>query len=355
MTDLVYEGQGTQRTESISWSRSAREKEEDPRDYRAHPDLAAAATVALTLRQPLLLTGEPGCGKTQLAYSLAWELNGLPVHEFRTRSTSTARDLFYHFNTLAFFNAVQIARDLAAMGIEPPKAGSAAPAKSRQPINPWGFLEFCALGRAIFDACTDRQTVWQVSRRMFPLEAVADETLNEMDEVEGKPSVVLIDEIDKAPRDFPNDLLRALDDMSFDVLELNKPLRVKADPAFRPIVVMTSNGEKNLPPAFLRRCVYYHVRTPDDHFAEVAARRISELKGTTLLDDALKFFLKVRAAGLEKKPATAELLSWLRALRHASPNGYDCGLSDLPVKATLATLSKSSEDQERIRRLWDGV
>src|SRR5205085_17909 len=123
-------------------------------------------------------------------------------------------------------------------------------------------------------------------------------------------SVVLIDEVDKAPRDFPNDLLNEVEGMFFRVPELGN-IRVEADPGMQPIVVVTSNSEKSLPDAFLRRCIYFHIPFPDrDRLAEIIAARLGRFagRGQEFLDDALDLFYNLRdmSTGLRKRPATAE-------------------------------------------------
>ncbi len=156
----------------------------------------------------------------------------------------------------------------------------------------------------------------------------------------GKPvrSVVLLDEIDKSPRDLPNDVLSALDAMAFTIAELGNA-RVEADPDLRPVLVLTSNSEKALPDPFLRRCIFYHIPFPGtEQLREIVLARLAwaaEPKG--LLDDALELFFRLRnLAALRKRPATAELLGWLVALRH---QGGDRG--NPLAQATLAELMRS--------------
>src|SRR5262249_11440488 len=136
-------------------------------------------------------------------------------------------------------------------------------------------------------------------------------------------SVVLIDEIDKAPRDFPNDLLNEVETMHFRVPELGNAL-IASDPGSPPILVITSNSEKHLPDAFLRRCIYYHIPFPGrERLSRIIEARLGRFAGRAegFLPDALDIFDRLRepAVGLRKKPATAEVLSWLAALRALAP------------------------------------
>ncbi|MBW8873857.1 MAG: MoxR family ATPase [Acidobacteria bacterium] len=286
-----------------------------PERYQAEPGLASAVNVALLLGQPLLLTGEPGTGKTQLAYSLAWELGyGEPL-KFETKSTSTARDLFYTYDALGRFQARE--------------SGANA--------NPLAYIHFCALGKAILLANDEAA----VARFLPP----------DFEHGGRRRSVVLIDEIDKAPRDFPNDILNEIEEMYFRIPELGNE-RIAADPAMQPVVVITSNSEKDLPEAFLRRCIYYHLPFPQpERLKEIVTGRLGELSGSgsDLLKDALDLFFLLRrdASGLRKKPATAELLGWLLAL-HQAGDGKNplAGSPDLAL-ATLSTLVKTTEDQPR--------
>ena len=265
-----------------------------PEDYDADQRLLDAANTALYLGRPLLLTGEPGSGKTEFANHLAWRL-GLerrywdPVlareraeHALRfdTKSDSRARDLFYTIDQVARFQKAQ---------------------STKGDVDPLLFIDFQAMGRAILyaappDELATRLPAWQAHP--------------------GAPrrSVVLIDEIDKASRDFPNDLLMEIERMRFFSPELNRT--VQAEPRFRPIVVVTSNSAKTLPEAFLRRCVYYDIEFPHrERLANIVAARITELpRGTTLVGDAIAVFCHLHRLPLRKRPGTAELLDFVRAL-----------------------------------------
>ncbi len=171
-------------------------------------------------------------------------------------------------------------------------------------------------------------------------------------------SVVLIDEIDKASRDFPNDVLNELEDMAFRLPELGD-LEVKAPEERRPLVVLTSNSERDLPDAFLRRCVYYNIPFPDRwRLEEIVLRQLPEFAAeSAVLRQAMELFLRLRdpANGLRKRPATAELLLWLLTLRRLLGEARwtaeaDASAERIPREVWLRSLSsliKTAEDRER--------
>ena len=180
----------------------------DPAGYLPDQGLVDAVNVALILRQPLLVTGEPGTGKSQLAASVAYQLGLDPPLCFETKSTTIARDLFYSFDNIGRFRAAQT-------------AGASA--------NPRLFLAFNALGLAIVLANSP-----EVAGPVLP---------PDFKHHGRRRSVVLIDEIDKAPRDFPNDILNEIERLYFRIPELGDA-QVSAEPDYRPVVIMTSNSEK---------------------------------------------------------------------------------------------------------------
>jgi MoxR-like ATPase len=295
---------------------SRRAEQTRPEGYLADSGLVDAVNVALLLGQPLLLTGEPGTGKTQLAYSLAWELGLDDPLKFDTKSTSTAGDLFYTYNALGHFHAAQSG------------AGRSSALE---------YMTFNALGLAILRA-NDEPAV----KAFLPADFRHGGR---------RCSVVLIDEIDKAPRDFPNDLLNEVEAMYFRVPELGNAL-IAADPAMHPLLVITSNSEKNLPDAFLRRCIFYHIPFPDrERLERIVETRLGRFTGSdeAFLGNALDLFERLRepAVGLRKKPATAEVLSWIAALRAIAPESKN-PLAEVPDAAqrTVSVLVKTVEDQE---------
>jgi MoxR-like ATPase len=282
----------------------------DPANYLADAGLRDACNVALLLGQPLLLTGEAGTGKTLFASSVAHEL-GLPrPYKFETKSTSTAQDLFYTYDALKRFQS---------QGDQ----SSALP-----------YITYQALGKAMLFSNDPAQ-----------VQALLPPGLTHPGKTR---SVVLIDEIDKAPRDFPNDMLNELELMYFRIPELDAIVR--ADPAKMPVVIITSNSEKDLPDAFLRRCVYYHIQFPEEtRLREIIARRLglNSAGSSVFLDVALEVFRLLRqpGSGLRKKPATAELLGWMFAMQQIAPNPNHPLEDPQIVLTTLSSLVKTADDQ----------
>jgi MoxR-like ATPase len=225
--------------------------------YVATPDLMLAVNAAITLKRPLLVKGEPGTGKTMLAEQVAGALN-MPLLQWHIKSTTKAQQGLYEYD------AVSRLRD-SQLGDE----------KVRD------IHHYIVRG-----------VLWQA----FTAE---------------QPVALLIDEIDKADIEFPNDLLRELDRMEFYVYETRELVKAR----HRPVVFITSNNEKELPDAFLRRCFFHYIKFPDaDTMRAIVDVHFPDLK-KNLLAAALKNFYDIRALpGLKKKPSTSELLDWLKLL-----------------------------------------
>lgn len=239
----------------------------DPSLYKPSKGLINAVNVALALGQPLLLTGEPGTGKTQLAFHIAWFFQlGKPLI-FNAQTTSSASDLFYRYDTLGHFQYSQNSKN---------EALSLDDVEKR-------FIHYRGLGAAILAE---------------------------------KRQVVLIDEIDKAPRDLPNDVLAAVEDLEFSVAEVDK--KYKTNTSNRPIIIITSNSEKNLPDAFLRRVVYFHIPFPDaEMLLSILSSKIQGYQDGDL-KNIVTHFEKIRSdrnLKLKKQPATAELIFWAMLLQ----------------------------------------
>ncbi|MCP4111352.1 MAG: MoxR family ATPase [Desulfobacteraceae bacterium] len=301
------------------------DEETRPQNYDTEPGLVNAVNVTLLMGQPLLLTGEPGTGKTQLAYRLAWELAlGEPL-KFETKSNSTSQHLFYYYDTLRRFHAAQL-RDENCSEVD--------------------FITYNALGKAILLANKPDDV-----KHLLPPDFKHEGP---------RRSVVLIDEIDKAPRDFPNDILNEIERMYFRISFL-KNENIQADKEFSPIVVITSNSEKNLPDPFLRRCVYYHIKFPDmDRMKNIMRKRLRDIPilsgekrepDENFLSDAVNLFFELRAHALRKRPATAELLGWLQALREISDKRNPIIEDRESVLSTVCMLIKSVEDIETANRI----
>ncbi len=228
-------------------------------DYVATDDLKVAVNAAVTLRRPLLVKGEPGTGKTVLAHEIARAV-GAPLIEWNVKSTTRAQQGLYEYDAVARLRDGQLGD---------PRVHDIA-----------NYIR--------------RGKLW---------EAFAAPEL----------PVLLIDEIDKADIEFPNDLLHELDRMAFDVYETGERVTARE----RPIVVITSNNEKELPDAFLRRCFFHYIRFPDR--ATMQAILDVHFPGiqTVLVTRALDLFFEVRdTPGLKKKPSTSELIDWLKLLLH---------------------------------------
>ena len=225
--------------------------------YVATDDLKVAVNAAVTLERPLLVKGEPGTGKTELARQVAASL-GLPIIEWNVKSTTKAQQGLYEYDAVSRLRDSQLGDERVH-----------------------DVRNYIRKGK-----------LWQAF------------------EAAGKV-VLLIDEIDKADIEFPNDLLQELDRMEFHVYETGETVAAR----HRPIVIITSNNEKELPDAFLRRCFFHYIRFPDaETLKQIVGVHYPGLK-QRLLDEALTQFFELREApGLKKKPSTSEFLDWLKLI-----------------------------------------
>jgi len=306
----------------VELPQSRKSSQTRPEAYLPDDGLVKAVNVALLLGQPLLLTGEPGTGKTQLAYSLAYQLGLGELLKFETKSTSTHRDLFYIYDALGRFHAAQAAQ----LGEKNTQKRSV------------DYLTYNALGKAII--------------LTNPPEKIKDYLPSDFSYTEPRRSVVLIDEIEKAPRDFPNDILNEIENMYFRIPELGN-VTIKAAENMQPVLILTSNSEKPLPEAFLRRCIYYNIHFPDEtRLTDIIEARLGTFSNSDFIRDALEKFFQLRDGGLRKKPSTAELLNWLMVLRDIYPKAGN-PIADHPnsVLNTLSSLVKIKEDQETAKHI----
>ena len=258
--------------------------------YVPHRRLIQAVNVAITLERPLLLKGEPGCGKTRLARAVADELD-LPYFEWNVKSTSRAQDGLYTYDTIGRLRDAQLAASTDLTDAEK--------ARIRQRFqNPASYIIYGPLGNAFL---SDKRTV------------------------------VLIDEIDKADIDFPNDLLHELDEKEFTINEvpaetveekqaLTEAKKVPAQHA--PIIFITSNAEKELPAAFLRRCLFYHITFPNEtRLREIVSLHIGLADDDPFLGKVVTEFMNLRELMTNNKNgklvSTSELLDWVKMLQKA--------------------------------------
>ncbi|MEO9463046.1 MAG: MoxR family ATPase [Marinomonas sp.] len=226
-------------------------------NYIATDDLKVAVNAAATLRRPLLVKGEPGTGKTVLAHEIA-EAMGAPMIEWNIKSTTKAQQGLYEYDAVARLRDGQLGDERVH-----------------------DIANYIKKGK-LWEAFTSKEL-----------------------------PVLLIDEIDKADIEFPNDLLQELDRMSFDVYETQETVAAKE----RPIVIITSNNEKELPDAFLRRCFFHYIKFPDrDTMRDIVNVHFPDIQ-KTLVTKAMDIFYDLREVpGLKKKPSTSELLDWLKLL-----------------------------------------
>ncbi|WP_174299788.1 MoxR family ATPase [Caulobacter sp. S45] len=264
--------------------------------YIASRDLEVSVNAAVKLQRPLLVKGEPGTGKTVLAQEVAAAL-GMPLIEWHIKSTTKAQQGLYEYDAVSRLRDGQLGD---------PRVHDVA--------------NYIVHGK-----------LW---------EAFTSET----------PTVVLIDEIDKADIEFPNDLLLELDRMQFYVYETKQTIVARQ----RPVVIITSNNEKELPDAFLRRCFFHYIRFPDRETMEkIVAAHYPDIKAS-LAREALNVFFKIRdLPGLKKKPATSELLDWLKLLmiEDLSPEVLRSDDARLVIPPLHGALLKNEQDVSLFERL----
>ncbi|WP_421220979.1 AAA family ATPase [Aeromonas enteropelogenes] len=264
--------------------------------YLASDALSMAVNAAIVLEKPLLIKGEPGTGKTVLAEAVADHL-GTELIAWHIKSTTKAQQGLYEYDAVARLRDSQLG--------DPNVAN--------------------------IDHYIRRGKLWQAF--------TADQ----------RP-VLLIDEIDKADIEFPNDLLLELDRMEFDVYETGERVRARQ----RPVVIITSNNEKELPDAFLRRCFFHYIRFPDKAEMQAIVRLHYPTLKDTLLDEAMALFFELRdVEGLRKKPSTSELLDWIRLLlaEDIAPEAMRTREPGKLVPALYGALLKTEQDLHLFEKL----
>jgi MoxR-like ATPase len=264
--------------------------------YVATDDLMMAVNAAITLERPLLVKGEPGTGKTMLAIEVASAL-GRPLLQWHVKSTAKAQQGLYEYDAVSRLRDSQLGD---------PRVQDIANYIKRGPV--WEAFD------------TD------------------------------SPAVLLIDEIDKADIEFPNDLLRELDRMEFYVYETQQLVKAR----HRPVIMITSNNEKELPDAFLRRCFFHYIRFPDrDTMERIVEVHYPGIK-KALLERALTVFFEVRdVPGLKKKPSTSELLDWLKLLaaEDIAPDALHSQEQGKIIPPLHGALLKNEQDVHLFERL----
>jgi MoxR-like ATPase len=294
--------------------------------YIPSDGLVEAVNLAIDLKRPLLLEGEPGCGKTRLAGAIVYQLtqnnlrnqktdNWWPFYTWTVKSYTRARDGLYTFD------AVGRLRDAQMANIMLQQAQDSEVSQMQSKLqNAKEYRKFGALGDAFRE--------------------------------QGKRAVVLIDEVDKADSDFANDLLLELDEFRFEIPETGEKISAPKEP---PIIILTSNREKPLPDAFLRRCLYFNIAFPSgDELKNIARQRLTNLsqekEEEALLAQATAKFEEVREAMRQpgsRPPGTSEFLEFLEALRRRFNSNFEQVLEDLPNQLPLlGILLKTKADQE---------
>mgnify|MGYP000644415676 CR=1 FL=1 len=262
-------------------------------NYIATEELQIAVNAAIALEKPLLIKGEPGTGKTLLAFEIAKAL-GKDIHTWHVKSTTTAQQGLYEYDAVARLRDSQFGDD-----------------KTKD------ISHYIIKGK-----------MWQA----FESE---------------EKSVLLIDEIDKADIEFPNDLLLELDKMEFYCYELQKTIKAKN----RPIVIITSNNEKELPDAFLRRCFFHFIRFPERQtMIDIVKVHFPKIEDD-LMEEAMKVFYGIREIhGIKKKPSTSELIDWIRLLKLGKNTKEDLEKIDFVAAQPpyFGSLLKNEQDFEHI-------
>jgi MoxR-like ATPase len=308
--------------------------------------LKSTIFLALKLGKPLLITGEPGTGKTQLAHWAAWYLSN-QQHEnifpfidkpfsFHTKTSSIGKDLFYQYDAISHFQDREGKKHISE------------------------FINLSAMGLSICQTLGSNELN----------ENSALKGIRNMDQLQPSPasSVLLIDEVDKAPREFANDLLDEIENSKFSIKEMDTTILRNTDRRARILVILTSNNENALPEAFLRRCLFYHVPFPsDEELLEIIFSRIDPFLAETSSNAAhhfkyryqkvLELFRIIRGKSIIKPPSTSELLDWVKVLHMEDlmVEGIDVLKTESltanqrkSLKLSLYTLIKNAQDLQQV-------
>lgn len=265
------------------------------KNYISTEDLTIAVNASITLERPLLVKGEPGTGKTELARQIAENL-GVDIFEWNIKSTTRAQQGLYEYDAVSRLRDSQL-----------------GDAKIKNISN------YIRKGK-----------IWETFENK-------------------KKCVLLIDEIDKADIEFPNDLLQELDRMDFHVYETGQTIKAKT----RPIIIITSNNEKELPDAFLRRCFFHYIKFPDiDTLGKIIEVHFPKIKKSLLEKALVKFFEIRETPGLKKKPSTSEALDWLKLLLAEDINPLDLNNDGKDLLPKLhGALLKNEQDVHLFERM----
>jgi MoxR-like ATPase len=297
--------------------------------YDAGDELIEVVNLAIELGMPLLLEGEPGCGKSRLAHALVYEFNyrqesnPIKYYEWIVQSTSKAEDSLYQYDYIGRLQAAQISGILRKEEIEESFSEPKNPATSKQknPATSKDWVDLQPLGKA-FKQSKDKQ----------------------------EQSVVLIDEIDKADRDFPNDLLLAIESRRFFIKETGELIQAN-DQAF-PLIIITSNQEKNLPNAFLRRCIYHYIELPNqERLRKILTERFTDAEQEVIIK-AVDRFQEVRTSQDEtksegeKKVSTSELIAWFKSLLKYKPEEIIAKLKEDKLPHASVLLKSRTDVQD---------
>lgn len=318
-------------------------KAQDIGSYQPSNSLISVLQMAISLGRPLLLAGKPGVGKTQFAHWVAdqhIENFNKNVLQFNTKSTSVFADLFYEYDAVSHFRDANINNSL--------RANQTKSAADYITLTALGFAVLCAKGKDDEDDEELNKIIQQSKQKL----KISTTDLTEK-------SVVLIDEIDKAPRDFPNDLLYEIENLSFTIKEINKTIKLNDKEKENVVIILTSNDEKNLPDAFLRRCLFYYIDFPSEpELKAIVAKKLTisgadftsnELAG---LDEKINWFFKIyHAKTIDKKPSTSECIDWINYLKEhdlLNKDVKDC-------KDSFSCLVKKNEDLQELNKLFPGL